>query len=130
MKLSLLAFASLAFAACPPPGPTPPDAADAEAPDASIPDAGPTPRQDASPKPADVYDAACLNLSALGCPEGLRGNCAPTMRAAHGELADFAPVCVAGAKDVTALRKCSPAWTKSCLATLNRPLGGSAPLVR
>ncbi len=121
-------FAAIALASCPPPlpPPDPPDAADAS-----------TPLEDASPpapKPeagrVDVYDAACSNLTSLGCPEGLRANCAAAMRAADKQITDFEPVCVAGAVTASSLRKCSPAWSKGCPVSLNRPLGASAPLAR
>lgn len=65
----------------------------------------------------DVYSAACLNLSRLGCPEAHpeAGTCYDAIRSGQeSHWSNYAPGCVADAGSVAALRSCSRAWAKGC----------------
>lgn len=110
---ALFSFALVALPGCPPsPSPPPhPDASDA-APAPSFYDAGPMLFDAAS---GDVFDIACLNLVAVGCPEGADPSCAATMRQAHNaRVTDYSPWCVATQKTAEDIRACSPAWKNGC----------------
>lgn len=114
----LLALLFVLFIACTPaPAPiTPIDASDASL--------WPT---DASPywldaAPDDAFAIACLNLRAVGCPEGDAPNCADTMRTAQAaRLANYAPSCVATQKSPEGIRACAPAWKNGCRGPRSSP---------
>lgn len=102
--------ALILYACTPSPLPvTPIDASDAAA-YYEVVDAAPDP--DA---PNDAFAIACLNLRAVGCPEGDNPLCADTMRRAQtARLVNFAPSCVAMQKTAEAIRACAPAWKNGC----------------
>lgn len=89
--------------AAPAPAPTPTVVADAAPPPA--PDAGPT------PVPLTPVGAACFNLAAIKCSDGIAPNCVATLQhvvdfqaANHGKAPPLA--CLAGAKTAAAARAC------------------------
>jgi hypothetical protein len=59
-----------------------------------------------------VAQAACVNLARLGCPEGLRVNCASVVqKAIDTQITNLRVDCIVGAQTAEAVRACG---TVSC----------------
>jgi hypothetical protein len=98
----LLVVVLLALASCPQPlPPTPPG------PGPAVLDGG------ASDAPVEtVAQATCANLARLGCPEGLKANCASVVqKAIDTQVTNLRGDCLVGAQTVEAVRACG---TVSC----------------
>ena len=115
-------FVALALLACTPvPSPQPPPTPDAS-------DAAPPRAWDAAPVVVipdgggDVFDIACLNLTAIGCPEGPDPLCADRMRRAeNANHTRYNASCVAIQKTAEQVRNCAPAWKNGCRGARSSP---------
>ena len=98
-----LAVVALALAACSPsPAPVHPDAAGDAAPPVAC-----DPGSVASGEMRDCCPAACANLAALGCAEGLHPACISSCQRSPALLGvDIRPACVSAARSKVEVRDC------------------------
>lgn len=100
-------LAATVFDGCgPKPKPVPPGPVhDGGPPPAPTPPSPPPPKPDASP--GDAYVTACAVAAKLGCAEGKKSNCVPTLQ--HAAKERITPIdvdCAAVSSSVAEIRKC------------------------